>query len=66
MDTARECLCCQELEKMIDKMSENDTEVNCITNHEGFEAVCLNWWVLQTAYFVYRERYGSDDRPIHE
>ena len=66
MDTGIECVCCQELEKVVEKVSENDTEVSCITNHEGFEAVCLNRWVLQTAYFVYRERYGSDDRPIHE
>ena len=47
-------------------MSENDTEVNYITNHEGFEAVCLNQQVLQTAQFVYREQYGSDDQPVHE
>ena len=66
MDTAIECVCCQEIGEMMDKMSENDTEISCITNHEGFEPVCLNRWVLQTAYFVYRERYGSEDRPIHE
>ena len=52
MDTGIECVCCQELEKVVEKMSENDTEVSCITNHEGFEAVCLNWWVLQTVVNV--------------
>lgn len=65
MDIGIEFVCCQEIEKMIDKMSENDAEVSSITNLEGFEAVCQNRWVLQT-YFVYREWCGSDDQPIHE
>ena len=28
--------------------------VQCITDHPGFEAVCLNVWVLQSAYFQFR------------
>ena len=66
MPTSVECLCCHEVDKVIEKTQENDVEVDCITFHEGFEAVCLNQWVLQAAYFAYRERYGSEDRPIHE
>ena len=27
----------------------------------GFDAVCLNIWVLQAAYFAYRQRYGTPD-----
>ena len=30
---------------------------SCIIQHPGFEAVCLNQWVLQTAWFQYR--YGE-------
>jgi len=30
----------------------------CITKHEGFDAVCLNLWVLQTACFQYFQLYG--------
>ena len=41
MDTTFKYVCCQE----IDKMSENDTEISCITNDEGFQPVCLNRWV---------------------
>lgn len=68
MPTGVECVCCREVDEVVRKIEENDTEVDCITSHEGFQAVCLNRWVLQAAYFAYRERYGSDseDRPIHE
>ena len=66
MPTSIECVCCREVDEVVHKIEENDTEVDCITSHEGFQAVCLNRWVLQVAYFAYRERYGSEDRPIHE
>ena len=26
----------------------------CITKHPGFQAVCLNRWVLQTAWYQYK------------
>ncbi|XP_071810726.1 uncharacterized protein [Apostichopus japonicus] len=40
----------------------------CITLHPGFEAVCLNPWVLQIAYYVYRQQYGgrAQENSIHE
>ena len=28
-------------------------------HHEGFNSVCLDVWVLQTAYHYYRQRYGE-------
>jgi len=43
--------------------------IKCITEHEGFEAVCLNVWVLQASYFTYRQHYGTRDvreEPQHE
>ena len=66
MPTSIECVCCREMDEVVHKIKENDTEVDCITSYEGFQAVCLNQWVLQAAYFAYRECYGSEDRPIHE
>ena len=65
MPTYTECICCCELEKMVGKMEE--TGASCITEHERFD-VCLNRWVLQTAYFQYRQQYGNhhEDTPIHK
>ncbi|XP_071837202.1 uncharacterized protein [Apostichopus japonicus] len=57
MPTARECRCCREIEKVRNVMDEEGAA--CITLHPGFEAVCLNPWVLQTAYYVYRQQYGD-------
>ena len=31
------------------KQEETDTAINCITDHEGFQPVCLDQWVLQAA-----------------
>ena len=46
-----ECVCCQEHDQITDKIVENDTDISCIAQHEGFDVVCLNRWVLQTGYF---------------
>ena len=47
MVTGLECLCCCEIESVKVKMEESSSEIHCITNHEGFQRVCL---VLQAAY----------------
>ena len=47
----------------------SDVRVTCITEHEGFDAVCLNVWVLQTSIFSYRYHSGTRDvrdTPTHE
>ena len=52
---------------MVLKKEESESEVRCITEHEGFESVCLNVWVLQAAYNSYRYHYGdSDEKDVHE
>ena len=68
MPTARECICCCEIDQIITKKQEsgNGSEVLCIINHEGFAPVCLNLWVLQTAYFAYRQHYGDMEEVTHE
>ena len=49
MPTARECLCCQEM----DELGWIQGELPCITQHEEFSAVCLNPGVLRTAVDSY-------------
>ena len=61
MATSRECVCCQEVPKVLDKIHTTDLEQDCIAKHEGFEPVCLNIWVLQAVYFEYRQQYGAGD-----
>ena len=56
MPTVAECLCCCEIPVEVEK---KDT-AECIIQHPGFEAVCLNVWVLQTAYHSYSHHYGSN------
>lgn len=51
MPTLRECVCCYQ------KFSELPAPVSCITLHPGFHIVCLDVWVLQTAYFCHQQ-YG--------
>ena len=41
MPTSRECVCRAEIDEVAEKMQEGPHELICITEHEGFEAVCL-------------------------
>lgn len=67
MPTGRECVCCCEVESVVEKKEENHTDISCITDHEGFTPVCLDVWVLQTAYSNYRYHYGDpEEKHIHE
>ena len=65
MDRAEECVCCHEIPQVVNKnmeVFETDklvTKPDCITDNPGFEAVCLNHWVLQVAWFHYKQQYGS-------
>ena len=67
MPSNRECICCTELPPIISKFEESENEIGCITDHEGFNSVCLDVWVLQTAYHYYRQRYGeAEEKTVHE
>ena len=68
MPTARECVCCCEIDQVNEKKQEtwSGSEVACIVDHESFESVCLNVWVLQAAYFAYRYHYGEVGGLTHE
>lgn len=63
MDVEDECMSCNEMEKVMARILEwrevNDPDTLCVTQHEGFGANCLNIWVLQNAYFAYRQAHGN-------
>ena len=61
MPTVAECIWCCEIDTTIQKMGQIQAQISCITEHEGFEPVCLNFWVLQAGYFSYRQHYGTHD-----
>ena len=49
------------------KMEESASEISCVINHEGFESMCLNVWVLQAAYSSYRYHYADvEEKDMHE
>ena len=71
MPTPVECVCCKEIDATANKSegSVSGEAVECIADHEGFSAVCLNVWVLQASFFSYRYHYGTRDVrdvPTHE
>ena len=37
-------------------------DTDCITEHTGFTTVCLDRWVLDTAYLQYRQQYCGQGR----
>lgn len=53
---AEECRCCMDVNRYTERMWEVGKEGHCITNHPGFESVCLNYWVLQTARIGFKTR----------
>ena len=67
MTTSYENLCCSEVDKVVEKKEEGSSAVSCIIDNEGFHSVCLDVWVLQTAYFNYRQHYGvAEEKVVHE
>ena len=60
MPTARECVCCHELSKIKSIFEEgDDMNITCIIAHPGFPPACLNKYVLQIAYYQYKQQYGE-------
>ena len=74
MPREEENICCQEVDAVKNKnleavtVAELQTEPRCLVQHPGFEAVCLNVWVLQTAWLQYKQQYGSSayEGPKHK
>ena len=61
MLTARESICCREIQECSYKLDELDLDASvvCITQHPGFNSVCLDPWVLETVTNAVRQSYGS-------
>ena len=68
MPTYSECICCHDISQVLTKMNQLPTPVSCITIHPGFHNVCLDFWVLQTAFYFYHQQYGriAYHGAIHE
>ncbi|XP_060077950.1 P2X purinoceptor 7-like [Ylistrum balloti] len=58
MSTETESICCQEIEEVQTLMSKHPNRLACITDHPGFEVICLNVYVLETAYLTFRQYHG--------
>ena len=58
----KECLCCHELEGCMEALDSEEVQrdVNetllCVTDHPGFESVCLKKWSLRLAADKYKTR----------
>ncbi|XP_043929453.1 uncharacterized protein LOC122803834, partial [Protopterus annectens] len=62
MDDIANCYCCKEVKKILHVMEAETPTPDCITNHPGFEAVCLNQWVLHCA----ANGVGSEDLCLED
>ena len=67
MNSHIECVCCREIQPILNKIEALETPVLCITEHPGFNTVCLDVWVLQTSYYQYRQyHHGSQIASVNE
>ena len=61
MNSINECVCCQEIDKMVEtcqstvSVGDSDCPPHCITQHPGFQPVCFNKYVLRTAWTQYKQ-----------
>jgi len=68
MPTAHESVCCAEISQVWQKVEDQRPEIqmSCITEYPGFQSNCLDVWVLETAYYAFRQQYGADNHTAHE
>ena len=72
MEKHYECMCCKEIQGVKDKIEElreldNETNsVGCITDHIGFDQVCLAKHNLQALYLNYKCQYGHQMVSQHK
>ena len=64
MPTPRESVRCNEIVQVYSKIEEvhdakGGERLSCITSFDAFNSVCLNRWVLQTAWFQHRAQYQN-------
>ena len=68
MPTVLESICCCEIPQVEARKNSHGVHVPCITLHPGFQTACLDVWVLQIAYYSFRQHYGeaAQQGAIHE
>ncbi|KAK3084414.1 hypothetical protein FSP39_013231 [Pinctada imbricata] len=70
MPTALECLCCGENAHAQAKIGiykdKTGKQLKCITQHPGFNTVCLDEEVLETAYSHYKQQYGQQIHDMNQ
>lgn len=66
MPTQTESKCCKSTNIVDGKIEAED--LSCITDHDGFQANCLNIHVLEVAYYDYVKEHGprEENQRIHE
>ena len=50
----------------VTEQANTDYRITCITDHSGFNPVCLNKHTLRTAYYAYRQLYGERNDSENE
>lgn len=61
-----ENICCQSISKVKDKCG-SEPKKDCIIDVDGFQEVCLNVHVLETAWKIYKEQYRNPyEGPGHK
>ena len=68
MPTTDESVCCIEIEQVWQKVVDQTLEshMKCVTEHLGLQSTCLVVWVLETAYYAYRQQYGTENKTGKE
>eukprot|EP00105_Crassostrea_gigas_P005802 XP_011419520.1 PREDICTED: uncharacterized protein LOC105322480 [Crassostrea gigas] len=66
MPTALESRYCTEVQRISEKIKSYSNDLTCISRHPGFQTVCLDVYVLETAYYQYRSQYGDLQNCINE
>ena len=63
MPTTHESVCCTKIGQLWQKVEEQwpETQISCITEHPGFQSICPDVWVLETAYYAHRQQRGTDN-----
>uniref|UniRef100_A0A667WI64 P2X purinoreceptor 7 intracellular domain-containing protein n=1 Tax=Myripristis murdjan TaxID=586833 RepID=A0A667WI64_9TELE len=68
MASAQESMCCREVDAfwaLVESLTPRP-DISCLTQHPGFEASCLNPFVLQIAYMSFRQEHGPLQASKHE
>ncbi|CAH3032035.1 unnamed protein product [Porites evermanni] len=67
MPSVPESVCCHEIGQIWQKIEEQtEVQMSCITEHPGFQSTCMDVWVLETAYYAYRQQHGTDSQRGHD